>query len=52
VQQELLLSYSSHLAKIARRSDISTREAILIDLTVGMQLSQIEDSSTRASTEI
>jgi hypothetical protein len=35
VQHELLLWNSSYLARILRRSDMSEREAILIDLTKG-----------------
>jgi hypothetical protein len=52
VQQEIQLSYSSPLARMARRSDISEWEAILADLTNEMRLSQSVESSTRASTEM
>jgi hypothetical protein len=36
VQQEIQLSYSSHLARMVRRSNMSEWEAILADLTNGM----------------
>jgi hypothetical protein len=52
VQQEIQLSYSSHLVRMARRSDMSEWEAILADLTNGMRLSRSVESSTRASIEM
>jgi hypothetical protein len=39
VQQEIQLSYSSHLARMARRSDMSEWEAILTHPTNGIRLS-------------
>jgi hypothetical protein len=52
VQHELQLSYSSHLARMARRYDMSEWEAILADLTNGVRLSRSVESSNRASTEM
>jgi hypothetical protein len=47
VQHELQLSYSSHLARMARRYDMSEWEAILADLTNGVRLSRSVESSNR-----
>jgi hypothetical protein len=52
VQYELQLSYSSYLARMARRSDMSEWEAILADLTNGVRLSRSVESSNRASTKM
>jgi hypothetical protein len=52
VQQEIQLSYSSYLARMARRSKMFEWESIPTDLTNGMRLSRSEDPSTRASTEM
>jgi hypothetical protein len=52
VQQEIQLSSSSHLARMARRSDMSEWEAILTHPTNGIRLSWGKDSTTRAPTEM
>jgi hypothetical protein len=49
VQHEIQLSYSSYLARMVRRSDMSEWEAILADLTNGMRLSRSVESSTKTS---
>jgi hypothetical protein len=52
VQQEIQLSYSSYLARMARRSDMSEWKAILVGPTNGIQLSRGKDSTTMAPIEM